>query len=182
MLKNRNILQIVRMIVGCVATILSSYGYAGITHSPVELKCSSNPMAAPWLMLKGTIGIQYTLTTKGLREDGKESITEVAKIDNIGKTSNGLSVYIEARCIPLNEEVDISLTDSFLTCNVGDGLIVRMFEPNNINPDKYHYVGILTITRNEKKVLESTNSNSTIVGNNEQQLQFNNKLNFRIDS
>ncbi len=182
MLKNKRIVQIIKMLVSCVISIISAYTNAEVTYAPVELNCSSSPMKTPWLVIKGTPRIQYTLATKGLREDGKEAILEVANVDGAGKTSSGLFVYVEARCISSNEEVNISLTDDFIACNVGDGLIVRMREPNNIDPDKYHYVGVLTIIRDEKKMLEVINNNATTVSNSEQQPQFNNKLSFLLSS
>ena len=176
MLKNRNVVRVIRMIVGCTAIIVSSYTYAGTTTHviPLEFKCGSNPVGAPWYVFNGTPGVQYTLTTKGIREIGKDYIMEINDINGIGKTSYGLCVYVEARCIPLDDETDISLTGNSLACNVGEGIKIKMFEPNSVNPDKYHYVGTLTITRHKEKIQEITTDNTTTVSDSEkEQLQSN---------
>ena len=66
------------------------------------------------------------------------------------ETRDGLHVYVEARCESQIEK-EISPTGKSLICNVGDGIEIRMLEPNSSDPNKYNYVGTLTITKNVKQ-------------------------------
>ena len=151
-LKNKSMVQIIRVVIGCVAIITSPYIYAGVVHVPVIIKCSSNLMESPWVVFDGAPGTQYTITTKGLRDNEiGEEVVEVTNDGLVEKTSYGLPAYVEAKCIPSNEATNISLTNSFLTCNKGEGIKVNMFMPNSSNPNRYHYVGMLTIALDEKK-------------------------------
>ena len=147
----KNIIRIVGMIIGCITIIISSYAYAEVIQVSVEIPCSPNPIAAPWVTFDGEPEVQYSLTTNGLLEDRKEGVVEIVKIGSLSRTPDGLYVYVGARCIPTDVATNISLTGSTLTCNVGEGIKVSMLEPNNRNPDKYRYSGKLTITRDEKK-------------------------------
>lgn len=166
----KNVMQTVRIIVCCAVVVVSPYAYAEVTYIPVEIKCSNNPMAAQWITFAGDPGVQYTITTEGLREDGKEGVAEVVRTRYVGRTRDGLHMFAAARCVSSpNTDVDISLTGSSLECSIGDGIEATMLEPNSSNPDKYHYVGTLAVVRSEGNMLGATGSNATIIG--EEQLQ-----------
>ncbi len=168
MLKNRKIARIIRMMVGCAAIIISSYSYAETIQVPVEIKCSKNPIVSPWVIFNGETGVRYTLITEGLRVDSKEDIAEVIRTTGVGRTSGGLPMCIEARCIPSTDNgTDMSFTGSSLACNSGEGIKVKMFIPNSVNPDKYHYVGMLGITRDGEKTQELTVGNATMLRDTE---------------
>lgn len=157
----KNIKKIFRVVLGCIAIIVAPHVYSKTIHIPVELRCSKNPTTASWKVLNGISGVQYTITTKGLRESGND-IMKIVNVDGLGTVNDDLHVYVEARCLPQNDEVDISPTDSSLACNQGEGIAVKMFAPNNIDPNKYHYVGILAVTENEEKVQEFTINDSIV--------------------
>jgi len=95
---------------------------------------------------------------------GKKQFQKVAKINGReSQTPTGMKVNVTARCIGDGRaDADVSATDSFLICRKGDGIKVRMFEPTDIDPNRYRYVGKLTITTDEEK--ESTN---TTIANSE---------------
>lgn len=166
----KDISQIVRATICYTLVMASPYACAETTYTPVEIKCSNNPMVAQWTMFAGRPGVQYTLTTDGLREEGKEGIAEVVRTRYVGRTRDGLHMFVAARCTSSpNTDVDISLTGNFLECNMGDGIEVIMLEPNNGNPDKYHYVGTLAATRGEERLLKMASSN--VIAINEEQPQ-----------
>lgn len=64
-------------------------------------------------------------------------------------------MYMLALCVPSIPLLDgvttnVSLTNSYLSCNIGEGIKVRMSEPNSSDPNKYHYIGTLTVTENKE--------------------------------
>lgn len=147
------------MIVGCVIVAISCACCAMVEQYPVEIKCSPNPIDVPWRVLNGESRFQFTITTEGLRVDGKDSIEEIVDTESVRTKHSGLHAFVVARCIPSNKGADITLTGSFLTCGVGEGIRIKMFSPNSIDPDKYHYVGVLTaVTQDEEKKQETNTS------------------------
>ncbi len=175
MLENKNIMQIARLVVGCIVITISPYICATVKveNIPGEWECSKGPKSAPWVTFDGIPGTQYTLTTKGLYENGKESVTEVVDIDNVPMTRDGVLMIVGAKCMPsLEEGAAVSLTGSSLVCGVGEGIAVKMFAPNNINSNKYHYVGTIAV-RHTEEIQEITNSNVTKISDSKKkQLQF----------
>jgi hypothetical protein len=169
-----------------VMLVYGHCGYAGKIQIPVEIQCSNSPLTSPWVIFNGEPGSQHTLITNGLREEGREGILEVVEIEGIGRTCYGLHVCVEARCILSNNRANLSLTGSYFTCEVGEGMRVTMFAPNSSNPDKYHYVGTLITSRDEekmqkvtKKMQEVTSSTNNIASNVEkEQLWLNAKIIF----
>lgn len=147
-----NVVRIIKaVVVTCIITIVSAYAYAGVVHIPLEIPCSRNPMIAPYVIFGGMPGVKYTLTTVGLRVDGGDEIEEIVNSGGLEKTRYGLYTYVGARCIPTDEAINVSLSGSSIMCNEGEGIKVRMLEPNGSNSDQYHYVGVLTITYKEEK-------------------------------
>ena len=175
----KNTIRIVKAIIYCAIIMTSPYACAVVVHVPVEIKCSRNPMVAPWVIFGGAPETQYTLITKGLRETGKE-VLEVVEVDGVGRTHDGLYVYAEARCIPSNKETRISLTGNFLACKPGEGIKIAMLEPNSGDPEQYSYIGTLHIARNEKKVQKAIVSDIITVRDVvDEQLQSNMKFLFQ---
>lgn len=146
----KNIVQIIRAVFFCVITVVSYACYATIEYIPVEIKCGKNPMTAPQFIINGEPGTQYILSTNGLRVDGV--MEEVIKTGSVGRTRDGMHMYTGARCTSAVDGVDISLTGSVISCGIGEGIKVKMYEPNSRNSDKYHYVGTLTIIREENVI------------------------------
>lgn len=170
----KDIKRIFKVMVGCVVIVVSPYICANTMNIPIELECSKNLMMAPWHVFGGKPGIQYSLTTEGLRDVGKDGIVKIVDVNSLGRTLYGLHVSVVAKCIPLDEEADMSLTGSHLACNDGEGIKIKMFEPNG-DPDKYHYVGTLTITVDEKgkeeKKQKELNDVTTVFGSKEELLK-----------
>lgn len=165
MLKNKT--QVVKTMICCIVIIFTPYICAETTYTSVEIPCSCNPIVAAkdhWAVFKGETGVQYTLITEGLRKNGAASIIEVLRDSHVGggRTNDGLQTYVfvEVRCIPFDGEHVISATGDSLTCPVGSGINVAMFEPNSGNPNEYHYIGILAATKNEEKTQEVIISNA----------------------
>jgi hypothetical protein len=143
--------------------VYSQYGYAVTVNVPIELQCSRNPLLSSWVTIPGQPGTQYALTTMGIKESirEEEGVLEVIKISNVGRTHYGLHVFVEARCMPSNKGNDLSLTGSLLVCADGEGIKVRMFEPNSSDPDKYRYAGMLVVNKSEEEtkqiIIDQTN-------------------------
>lgn len=170
----KNIILITKAAVCCATIIICSYASAEVVHIPVEIPCSENPMVAPWITYNGEPKIQYAITTEGLRETEKEGVLEVINVNGLGRTHEGIHTYVEARCMPADVETDVSLTNSSLICKKGEGIKIKMFEPNSINPGQYRYVGILTImTENKKKIMEVESKSVAEISSQSKQLQFN---------
>lgn len=131
--------------------VYSQCGYAESIDIPVEIPCSNSPIESSWMIFSGNPGIRYTIATNGIREFGKEGVAEVYEDRGISRTQDGLRVYIGANCMSSDKVTNVSLTGSALACEEGEGIRIRMVEPNDANLDKYHYVGTLTITTDEKQ-------------------------------
>lgn len=170
----KNITKILKVIVTCTVIMVSPYACAGTMTIPIELECSRGLMLAQWVTFNGEPGTQYTLTTKGIRdaERKKEGIITVRNVNSLGRTHYGLYVYVEARCMPRNGEVNMSLTGSSLTCDEGEGIKIKMSEPNSMNKNGYNYVGTLTIVQDEKEESKV----ATVIDSKRKPLQYKTQL------
>ena len=152
MLKNKKIARIFKVIVGCMTIMVSPYVCANTIHVPVEIGCSNNLLESPWITFNGIPGVRYTLTTRGLRDsEANEDVVKVVNAGLVSKTIYGLHVHVEARCIPRNNGKYVSITGTVLGCGIGEGIKINMFAPNSSDSNRYRYVGMLTISQDEKK-------------------------------
>lgn len=94
----RNIVKIIITMIWYIAVIASPYAFAKTTYVPVEIQCSRHPMRAQWTTFDGIPGVQYTLTTMGLRKDGSNEIDAVVDTGGVGRTYYGLYVHAGAMC------------------------------------------------------------------------------------
>jgi hypothetical protein len=130
-------------------------GYAGIVSFDLVIKCSRNFMEAPWHTYNGEPNTRYSVRTKGMMITGISNI--VTPIDWWITVSPLLpeSIHIDAKCIASDghEEYWVNMWSpgKTLTCRKGDGISIKMFEPNDENPNKYQYIASLTIERDDEK-------------------------------
>ena len=156
---------------------------AKTTVETIDIPCSVSFEKAPWVTLgKPDPKVQYIITAKGIKMQGiSELITQTLNdIDNlppcISENEDAMKVIdstdIEAKCIPqygMDDYTDIWPPSSKgLTCKKGEGVVVKMFEPSDVNPDKYHFIGLLTkIVDDEdlkEKIVIKNEVNNTSVG------------------
>lgn len=126
------------------------------TVDVIELECSTNPMTAQWVRYFGIPGVRYTLTSLGLIDSDRGiNIAEVSD-DNeysLSETPYGLYVYVAARCMLSEAHATLSVSDSSLTCDEGEGIMINFTEPNHSNSYRYRYV--VTLTKTQDKVNKS---------------------------
>lgn len=131
------------LITVCIILAMFSVGCCAETTTVVKsIQCSESFINAPWHEYKGKPDIQLSLTTKGMREYGKDAELRQTKIN------------IEAICS--SEYLNRSEYWTYMwppgakiTCKKGESLFVSMLEPNDPDKDRYHYIGALTIVRDE---------------------------------
>lgn len=160
---------IIKAITYCTTIIFSLCCYADGAQITIKVPCSKNFMAAveaPWVMYPGVPGAQYTLTTVGLLDSAKgESVMEVHKEDGfLSKTHDNVNVSVEAKCVPRDVGADISSTGSSLSCDISEGIKIKMYSPTNVDPNKYNYVGVLTIDKDEIEPLCSIEAITSGIG------------------
>lgn len=145
----KNIMEILRNMIAFTAIIVSSSVCAGMDPIHVELG-----MGDPWKVFPGEDGVRYKITSSGL-QDARigNKIVKVIKTGIFNKTPDGLMVYVSARCIPLNNGKNISLTGSVLMCDEGAGIKLKMFKPDGRTSDlgRYHFVATITKIQNKEK-------------------------------
>lgn len=137
---------------GLSMLIYSQDGYALTAQMEVIIGCEASPLVINWCRFDGEPDTQYSLTTRGIKVDG--SMVNMAKWDYKNNPTNVL-----ARCIPSFADVDMfPSTGVFptITCPKGCGLEVAMIQPNDPNSDKYRYVSVLTITKDDKEEFNRT--------------------------
>jgi hypothetical protein len=135
-----------------LALVYSQHGYALTAQIEIVIGCEASSLVANWCRIDGEPDMQYSLTTKGLKVD-----ENMVNCDYKIKPINVL-----ARCIPPFAEVDMFPSPGAfptITCPKGYGLEVAMIQPNDPNPNKYQYVGILTMTQDEKEKFNNTINN-----------------------
>ena len=148
----------------------------------VVIKCSPSPKEAEWIKFQGKPNIKVRLITKGIKIDGNEELItdwseyekrhrEVSEVDIDGI----LHIVIKPSSLknPYNKidsYKDIKISEEgrcAFNGNPGEGFSIKMFSPNDPNPEKYQYVGLLEIicTNDEKKVeIEEYKNNVDVIG------------------
>ena len=133
-----------------VMIMFSSVCYAETVTEDLEIKCSENPLAdvaESRINIAGIPKVQLTITTVGLRENGKENIIPVLQVGRRTKTADGMRIHILATCSSGNK-AEISVSDKSLACPIGDGLSVSVLSPED---PKYTAVFQLAITKDDEK-------------------------------
>jgi len=150
----------ISVIFSLLILICCSHGYATEVEIPVQIPCSKDFFASidtPWVVYPGIPGFQYTLTTMGLLDNNKRDVVTTRKEGFLSSTDDGICVSIEAKCIPQNISANVSSTGDYLTCNVGEGIKIKMYSPNDTNPDRYRYIGKLTMVKDDDEDLQNSN-------------------------
>jgi len=131
--------------------LLNSVSYAAKTESAeIYIKCSKTIESSPWILYKGKPGLQYTLTTKGMKVPNKsELVTDWTEYLIEDENAPNTCANIHAVC---GENVKGSFTQmwpkkgSILnakhTCNKGESIMVCMLDPE-CKSGEYTYVGVL---------------------------------------
>lgn len=137
--------------------VIQSNCYAKLitTTTEINVKCSptSEEAQAHTQSYIGTPNTYLSLTTKGMRIDNREElIMDLANWDwqsnnvlVLAKCTTSDSVVKVLNMFPYTEEHSSALPT--LQCEVGQGIEITMYAPNDSNPNTYQYVANLTTTR-----------------------------------
>lgn len=146
----------------------SCYARYVTTIEEISVKCSPTPEAVKPQVYIGKPNTYLSLTTKGILVDEKELI----KYWDWQKSD----LYVTAACItPDNNVANIKSMIPYteeplkvfpsLRCERGQGITIKMYEPNDQNPNKYQYIAKLTTNLEIRKsnLLHKKNTESPMI-------------------
>ncbi|EKD45259.1 MAG: hypothetical protein ACD_69C00362G0001 [uncultured bacterium] len=167
--------SIYRLFIVCISFFITigmcPYCHAEMTSTEKSIKCNESLKNMHRQNYEESSDTQYILTTKGIRVSGiNDLVTNWSKFVNEATLPPQPNyVQVDAACIQpgggrYSYHAEMWPLGKTLICKKGWGLSISMFSPRDQDPDKYNYVAMLTIYKDEGKKEEIEGNKTTYLG------------------